>query len=64
MNWQTVNPSASRTECGRYSVCRVTYVNEHGPYPVWEAWKGKEMIGKRACQDEARQLCEDDRRDR
>ena len=27
------------SDCGRYSVCRVTIVNETGPQPRYEAWR-------------------------
>jgi len=39
MKWQPANSTSWTSDCGRYSVCRVTYVDAKGPQPRYEAWR-------------------------
>ena len=58
MKWLPSGKDAFKTECGRYSIARVTYVNAQGPYPQWEAWRGKTMLSKWDSQEQAKKACE------
>jgi hypothetical protein len=42
MKWKEANSTSWTSDCGRYSVCRVTYVTETGPQPRYETWRRRE----------------------
>jgi hypothetical protein len=42
MKWQEKGTAAWVSDCGRYSICRVTYVTATGPQPRYEAWKRRD----------------------
>ncbi len=72
MKWKAHGPNAHPTawvsDCGRYSVCRVTYVTAEGPQPRYEAWRRRDhpdgvgrLPGTFIARHEAEAACEGER---
>ena len=67
MRWRKSSSTSQTSDCGNYSVCRVTYVTETGPEPRYEAYRTRNHPDGLHCLavallsgDEAKARCQDD----